>query len=118
MYCPQSHAVYVQLPPHTLHWCCLQIENMEMQLNATLVKAVLQVHDSIKLTEESLSLENTGPHSLKTAVAEVKLKEKLKWNQKQVTAFVDLSHIPFDLATSVYASLWTCTCHSTTTEGI
>ena len=86
---------------NTVHWYRLQIENMEMQLNATLLKAVLQVHDCIKLTEDSLSLENTGPHSLKTAMAEVKVKEKLKWNQKQVTAFIDLPHILFDLATSV-----------------
>lgn len=65
-----------------------------MLLNATLLKAVLQVQDSIKLTEESLSLENTGPHSLKTAMAEVKVKTKLKWNQKQVTVFADLSYLP------------------------
>ncbi len=72
---------------------------MQGQLNVTLLKAILQVHELVALAEGPLSREHTRPRTMNVATAEVKLRKNLNWKQNEVPARIDtFSHsLPFDV---------------------
>ena len=68
--------------------CLLQTEDMRCQLNVTLLKAVLQIHQAVTLLDDHISRENSGSNTLNTAMEELALQEKLLWKRNQVTALI------------------------------
>ena len=70
-----------------LRW--LQIEDMRCQLNVTLLKAVLQIHEVVALVDQQLPHERTGSQVVDAAMAEVELLENLRWKQNQVAALIN-----------------------------
>ena len=61
---------------------------MRCQLNVTLLKAVLQIHQAVAVIEES-SCGRSVSNIMEVAMKELELQEELRWKQNQVTALVD-----------------------------
>ena len=68
--------------------CLLQIEDMRCQLNVTLLKAVLQIHQIVALMDDQLSRGNSEPKMMDFAVPELEVEEEIRWKENQVTALV------------------------------
>ena len=62
---------------------------MRCQLNVTLLKAVLQIHEVVALVDQQLPREYAGSQVVDTAMAEVELLENLRWKQNQVAALIN-----------------------------
>ena len=62
---------------------------MRSQLNVTLLKAILQVHNLVTLTEEQLSCQNADSQIMDAALTEVESKKEFKWKQNQVPNSID-----------------------------
>ena len=61
---------------------------MRCQLNVTLLKAVLQIHQAVALLDDHISRANNGSNTLNTAIEELALQEKLLWKRNQVIALI------------------------------
>ena len=58
-------------------------------MNVTLLKAILQVHNLVTLTEEQLSCPNADSQIMDAALTEVESKKEFKWKQNQVPNSID-----------------------------
>ena len=57
---------------------------MRCQLNVTLLKAVLQIHEAVAVMHD-FSCGNSVPDIMEVAVKELNLREELRWKPNQVT---------------------------------
>lgn len=62
---------------------------MNADLNVTLLKAMLQVHELVMLTEDELLRAKNGSHTANPMTTELKFRKDLIWKQKQVPACID-----------------------------
>ena len=58
---------------------------MQCQLNVTLLKAVLQIHEAVAVMDD-FSCENSVSDIMEVAVKELDLQEELRWKPNQVTS--------------------------------
>ena len=61
---------------------------MRCQLNVTLLKAVLQIHEMVALLEERFARGHADSQVMATALAEANVLENLRWKQNQVIALI------------------------------
>jgi len=58
---------------------------MRCQLNVTLLKAVLQIHEAVAVMDD-FSCENSVSDIMEVAIKELNLQEELRWKPNQVTS--------------------------------
>ena len=74
---------------------------MRSQLSATLLKAVLQVHEIVATMDQHLSRDLIAAHGMDAVVEELKLRTDLKWKQKQVSVFINVIDLTLVLGFSI-----------------